>query len=178
MQDTSPPSVRHFLRERTRPAHERTDDAFTTLDLSERGDYGSFLASHYLAYSVLEPVFAADLPVEARPPVMTGFLAEDLAILGVDMPDAMAGGFDGDALGAAYVIAGSNFGKRVLLKRWSRSTDPAVLAAGRYLGSPALTEYWPVLNGVIDGAEDCERLAAGADATFQLFERCLAQVRA
>jgi len=171
--------ARLALRNATGPTHERTDAAFSTLDLGVREDYAVFLASHWLAYSALEPVFAADLPAEARPPVMTGLLAEDLAALDLAPPDRARPVFRGDALGAAYVVGGSHFGKRVLSRRHAASTDPQVRVAGSYLASPALSEYWPALQDAVEKAapDGLERLIAGADAGFALFADCLALVQ-
>jgi len=172
--------ARQTLRDATRPTHQRTDDAFSTLDLASRGDYGVFLASHWLAYAALEPVFRANLPDDLRPPEMTVLLAADLRALGLSLPGIAPPVFAGDALGAAYVVAGSHFGKRVLSRRHGRSEDPGVRAAGAYLASPALTAYWPVLQDGIERASEepgrVERLVSGADAGFALFAACLALV--
>lgn len=174
-------AARLALRTATARTHERTDAAFSTLDLGERGDYGVFLSSHWLAYRALEPVFAAALSAGARPPVMTGLLAEDLRALGIAPPDPAPPAFEGDALGAAYVVGGSHFGKRVLSRRHAASPDGRVRAAGRYLASPALSAYWPVLQDAMARAAAepgrLERMAAGADAAFALFAASLARAR-
>ena len=171
-------TARLHLRDVTRPTHERTDAAFSTLDLADRADYGLFLSSHWLAYSALEPVFAADLPAAIRPPAMTGMLAADLRALGTSPPDIAPPAFEGDALGAAYVVAGSHFGKRVLSRRHARSDDDRVRAAGTYLASPALAAYWPLLQDGIERATAIPgrlgHLVEGANATFALFAACLA----
>ncbi len=169
--------ARLTLRDATRTTHDRTDAAFSTLDLAARADYGVFLSSHWLAYSVLEPVFRAELPPALHPPAMAALLAKDLAALGIALPDSPAPAFGGDALGAAYVVAGSHFGKRVLSRRHGHSDDPQMRAAGSYLASPALTAYWPVLQDGIEKAAETparlERMVAGADAAFALFAACL-----
>lgn len=175
-------TARLHLRDVTRPTHERTDAAFSALDLADRDDYGLFLSSHWLAYTALEPVFAATLPAAIRPPVMTTLLAADLRALGLDRPGIVPPDFDGDALGAAYVVAGSHFGKRVLSRRHGRSGDERVRAAGSYLASPALAAYWPVLQDGIERATvtpgRLEYLVEGADAAFALFAACLALTQA
>lgn len=169
-------TVSQNLFELTRQANEQAGSSFAMLDLAEHHDYSIFLASHYLAYSVLEPAFAS-LPEAMRPPVMTGLLANDLAALGINVPSVIPDYFDSDAIGAAYVIAGSNFDRRTLLKRWSRSNDPVVASAGSYLGSHALVEYAPIIHAFIENIEDEKRVSQGVYEAFRLFERCLDHIK-
>lgn len=171
--------ARFHLRDSTRAEHERTDAAFSALDLAQRDDYRVFLTSHLLAYRSLEPVFGAALSDALRPPSMAGFLADDLRALDVAEPEMDGPVFDGNALGAAYVVAGSHFGKRVLSRRQGRSDDDVVRSAGHYLGSSALKTYWPVLLQEIEQAspDELERLADGASAAFTLFADCLTLAR-
>jgi|GEM_PF-793733 len=172
--------ARHHLRSATRETHERTDAAFSTLDLADAGDYAVFLGSHWLAYSALEPAFAATLPMAQRPPAMAALLAADLRALDVAAPALTVPAFTGDALGAAYVVAGSHFGKRVLARRQGRADSDGMRAATAYLASPALAEYWPVLQAAIEGAgpDERARMTAGADAAFALFAECLTKIAA
>lgn len=172
--------ARHHLRLATRETHARTDAAFSTLDLAAREDYALFLSSHWLAYRALEPVFAARLPRAQRPPAMATLLADDLDTLGAGLPVAAPPAFGGDALGAAYVVAGSHFGKRVLSRRHGRSADARVRAGNRYLASPALAAYWPTLQAAIEAvpAASLGQTTRGADAAFALFADCLARARA
>ena len=176
-------NARFHLRDFTRAAHRRTDAAFSVLDLTQRDDYGIFLKTHLLAYRAMMPVFEADLPAERRPPAMADLLVEDLHALGLDPPRAVAPDFDGDALGAAYVVAGSHFGQRVLSGQHGRSGDAAVRGARRYLSSPALKTYWPILQKAIEqamesprAADRLDQLSAGAEKTFALFDHCLTLV--
>lgn len=176
--------TRFHLRDLTRAAHRRTDAAFSALDLAQRDDYAVFLKSHFLAYRAMMPAFEAGLPADQRPPAMADLLAEDLRALGVEVPEAAIPAFEGNALGAAYVVAGSHFGQRVLSGQHGRSEDPVVRSARRYLASPALKAYWPVLRDAIerptdapDDSDRLDRLAAGAEATFALFADCLTLAR-
>ncbi len=178
-------NARFYLRDATRAAHQRTDIAFSALDLAQRHDYGVFLGSHFLAYRAMMPVFEAGLPAAQRPPAMADLLADDLHTLGFDTHDMTEPHFTGDALGAAYVVAGSHFGQRVLCAQHRRSDDPIVRDAERYLASPALKLYWPVLKEAIeqvidapDGPDRLKRLTLGAEATFALFAECLTLARA
>ena len=170
-------TARASLRDLTRPAHEVTDAAFSALDLTRRGDYRLFLHAHLLAWSALEPVFAEDLPEGLRPPAMSDTLAADLASFGEQEPVQAPPSFAEDAMGAAYVVAGSHFGQKVLSRRHARSEDDAVRMAGRYLSSPALARYWPVLRKALEDTirtpERLDAIAKGAEATFSLFVGCL-----
>lgn len=182
--------VREILKRETDPAHRRVDVAFGALDLRARGDFTVFLAAHARAIEQIEQWVRAAWPEGAFPAGLAAAARADLAALNAPAP---AGGEtvwgetarvqDGDpleAVGAAYVVAGAHFGAGVLRKAWRESQDPAVAAAGRYLGSDLMKRYWPRflarLEAFAPEPVTVQPMIAGALKAFAAFETALAEV--
>lgn len=176
------PSLRVFLRTRTRDAHEAVDAAFAALDLTERRQYALFLTCSARALSGIETALdvspatlslVADWPARRRMPA----LADDLAELGLPLPPSLpAPAFDDPAscLGALYVLEGSRLGASFLARRVAESPDAELRAATRYLNHGSGSSLWPrflaVLSG--DGAQSLDRRAIldGAHRAFRCFQ--------
>ncbi|MEM8750667.1 MAG: biliverdin-producing heme oxygenase [Pseudomonadota bacterium] len=169
--------MRRTLREKTARSHARVDAAYSQLDLADEADFARFLQAHHLAYRHLQSLFAEQSDLN---------LAEIVLLLERDLTEMRAPVLRADQaslpspdnrLGCLYVLAGSHFGKRVLLKRWSRSSCAAVKRAGHYLNSDLLAAAWPgvveQLAGIPDGALWNYVIVNSADRTFQLFYEAL-----
>ncbi len=175
--------MRSMLKAQTSAAHTRVDQAISGLCLTDRRQYLTFLRTHQLAYRAL----LAALP---RRNWVTTLVADVLKTLDADIAALDA---DGPALpmiscteplhhlGVAYVICGSHFGKNVLRKRWSRSGDTQMQAAGQYLSSDLLAKGWQhwlrELDGLRDPPRDFHKLGLDADRTFEMFCDCLLVVK-
>ena len=168
--------ARSALRQRTRAAHDRVDAAFGALDLGRDEDYVRFLQAHAAAHRALLFVWPADLPLGDD----LSLIERDLAALGSAAHHAKmrVPTFRQGALGAAYVVAGSHFGKRVL--RRERTMVAGEAGPLRYLSSLTTQGVWRTvlqrLNDFSDGEEGISALVSDATATFELFGRALSRV--
>ncbi len=167
--------MRTKLKQHTAAAHQRVDQAVSTLSLAHRASYITFLRTHQLAYRALLPALPADNWVSSILRRVLTTLNQDLDIMDVPgLPRPMIGLRDPiHPLGVAYVVCGSHFGKRILRRRWSLSRDPQVRAAGAYLSCDELKAGWlrflHDIEALTDPANDLKLLAADADRTFGLF---------
>lgn len=186
-------SVRQLLRTATRSDHEAVDDAFSELDLTRAADLAVFLGAHLTALRELEPFFEGLLP-ETPWPSRVPLLLADLEALGAPTVDDRGAGSPrllsetasadlesrSARLGAAYVVAGSHLGLRVLRRTWAESEDERVLAADRFLQDESVAGYWQALLPRLEECgNDAQRLAAvsGARLAFSRFAEGLAQER-
>lgn len=171
--------VRAALKTRTDPTHRRLDDAFGHVNLATFSGYALFLRVHERSYAALSEMAHADRALSTLVSAVHPLLQQDLKSLGIKAHAAHATGAVPalHPLGVRYVLAGSHFGKRVLLKRWSRSEDVRVLRAGTYLDSDLLRDDWPsvlsALSYVPPDAPDADAIVDSALWTFNLFGTCL-----
>lgn len=164
--------IRQFLRDQTRTEHQQVDDLFRHSNLQQHEDYSRFLACHAVALTALAPHWRLDRLVDvARLQTM---LDADLAALGRKPagPMAVARFSQTEQLGAAYVLAGSHFGKKILCRIWAESTDDRVLAAGRFMQSDHLCQAWPRVMAALGQSPKADRagLCSGAKRMFGLFK--------
>ena len=171
--------MRSILRQRTLAAHRCVDDVVSDLSLCERGQYITFLQTHHLAYQTILGTMPVGHWVSALLRDLLAKLESDLGKLdSIVIAKPMIGLTQPlQPLAVAYVICGSHFGKTILRKRWSKSTDPAVRAAGGFLADTTLKHGWQRLMELLaeleKPAEEFNSLADDADRTFQLFLDCL-----
>lgn len=111
------------LREGTREEHERLDELFGRFDLTDRAEYGAFLAAHAAALlpleSALDAAGAARLFEDWADRRRGALLVGDLAALGLAVPDAVPVpplADDAAIAGAVYVVEGSRLGGRLLAR--------------------------------------------------------------
>jgi heme oxygenase len=128
-------------------------------------DYARFLALQHAARAPLETWLAARAPAGLRPPAQTPLIAADLAALGVRLPPAcrpfdlgltLARPAAGEALGVAWVLAGSALGNRSIARAVARIGGGAWPSA--FLDDEAMMAFWQDLRQRI------ERPAAPAEA--------------
>ena len=170
-------TLRDYLRQEPEADHRKIDTAFGQLDLTKPNDLAHFLRAHFLALSLLEPFLrnAAELPpMDSR----LHLIQADLVILGDRCPELPAREVAAlHPLGAAYVVAGSSLGQRVLRRHWARSGDPDVRQAGRFLGDDSLTPYWKALQSELAQPSherpDTPAILEAARRTFALYEDML-----
>ena len=173
-------SVRFILREQTAAAHSRVDARFSRLDLTRGDGLARFLGASRVALGALEPVLAA-APGLPPLPSRLALIDADLAALAAPAPSGhpAAPPAPGDPLGAAYVVAGSALGARVLRRRWARSDDQAVRKAGRFLTFTGLDGYWDAVQAALRGVpQEAGRIAGlvrGADWAFAVYETAIGE---
>lgn len=175
----TPPSPRARLRDATQRAHEETEAAFAALDLTQRDDYRTFLEYQAAVILPLEhelDAVGADalLPDWARRK-RTAALSDDLHDLdGVSRPVHPPVILNpASAWGMLYVLEGSRLGGRVLSSIVSRSDDPRVRNATRFLRHGEGQQFWPsfvtALNAALKTEAEISAAIDGAIITFALF---------
>ncbi len=178
-------SLRDWLRQETRASHERTDEMFSRLRTVGAAGVKHFLTAHALA----APAIASrihrkrDLPfaTDFDPAPLTALLRRDLETLGAALPppapiDGLAS--PAECAGAAYTLAGSRLGAKVLANQWS-SSPPATGFSSAYLNQENLFGGWREFCGHLNSLDDLEaerRLVLnGALAAFEHFQTAFAQ---
>ena len=173
--------ARQFLRKQTQHVHERLDEAFSRLDLTQSSDYTLFLKAHYGGLSQLLPLIS---PHNARPIIENRLQAiqADLSIMAetpIRQPNEMALTLPPDCapLGVLYVVAGSHLGQKILRRRWEKSTDHKVLAAHHYFDLPETQKDWEnvlsELSNLSIESKAMGKVVGGALFAFNVFRRSL-----
>ncbi|MDP5102682.1 MAG: biliverdin-producing heme oxygenase [Erythrobacter sp.] len=170
--------LRAHLRAATMAAHDLLDDAMQAASgWQNRTDYARFLAVQHAARAPLERWLADHAPRALNPPLQTGLIAADLAALGLALP-ASSPDFDlprtrvGDALGAAWVLAGSALGNRSIAKQVARIGGGAWPTA--FLGDDAMMRFWQGLRARIERPAPLAEADGAADAAAAVFAHFLA----
>ncbi|MBN9218122.1 MAG: biliverdin-producing heme oxygenase [Mesorhizobium sp.] len=178
------PSRRFLLRERTAAAHRRVDERVGSFDTVEA--YGHYLTGLYRFRLPIERALrGASFPhsLESWQPTLVGpELSADLLALGLpvhDVPEWPVGllADDSSLFGCLYVLEGSGFGARILLKR--------ALALGldrghgaSHLSRQASSDSWTVFVSALENADglDMERVVSAALSTFAAAEKAFTRL--
>ena len=163
------PTLRTLLREGTRAAHDRLDEAMNACDLRTGEGYGRFLTIQYQARSGIDAWFTARQDTAlAAPPPSTQLLACDLRSLGWnDHPPvpAFAAPAECDARAVAWVLSGSSLGNRSILSGLRGRDLPT-----SFLEDQGLFSYWrDLLPHLSAAAPDPSVSLASAQAVFAHF---------
>ena len=161
-------SLRDRLRADTAPWHERVDRAYTTLDLRQAADLGTFLGAQLSVLLAVRcgPGPNADAADELRAGMAAAILADLRHLDRAPVLTRQAHQFDTTSV--LYILLGSRLGTRVLYRRWLEATDPAVKGAGSYLGLAPPSGAWRALCG-----ELLQRPFQGAEADRVVEDACL-----
>jgi heme oxygenase len=119
------------LRNATRFCHDEVDALYGQFDLTERGSYGDFLASHARALIPLEDWLDLSTLVEGVTP-RSPSLRADLEALARPLIEPAALGWEKTEVaqwGAAYVIEGSRLGGAVLRRAVGAGLSRAYLSS-------------------------------------------------
>lgn len=191
-----PGLARRALRDGTRLQHERMHVHPRLRRLEDgsigREDYGTLLLDFLRFHCTVEARLAqgpdpAPVGIELAAHRRSDQLRDDLAALGVPVPDPMAP-VDGlavprsiaAALGYLYVTEGSRLGGRVLAKALDGILPAGCPAGRRFLSGDGLcgNRGWAAFCDVLDAAGDTpgRRVAMieSAQAAFAALEACLA----
>ena len=164
-------AVRRFLKTTTRDAHQRVDDAFSAFDFSDANGFARFLSAHNAALCEIDRRFEIGTIVDVRAVIRS--IEQDLRRLGCEPMNAAQDARARKAsLGAAYVLAGSHFGHRILRQRWRRATSKTVLMANAYMRCTVFEKAWPNVLGELSREQlvDWPELARSANEAFGVFE--------
>lgn len=170
--------LRTHLRAATMPAHDLLDSAMQAASgWQRRSDYARFLALQHAARAPLEEWLDTHAPPDLRPPRQTPLIARDLAALARGVPPparafVLEGDGRGDALGAAWVLAGSALGNRSIAAQVKRIGGGAWPAA--FLGDDAMLGFWQALRGRIEQPAEADEAAGATRAAQAVFAHFLA----
>ena len=162
-------SLRDVLRHATRERHQALDEGLSPL--ANGSDYPAFLALQHSARQPIEAWYASE-PAILQPPPQVDLIAADLEELGCQVPDAgqrFVPQDHGEAIGIAWVLAGSSLGNKMLLKRRNAFDQGR---ATRFLADPAMPAFWSSLRGRLERpaeTETCELAVEGARRAFDHF---------
>lgn len=170
--------MREQLRQATGAIHARLDDMFGEAPVSNDGGYATFLSAQYSARKTVGNALDRQPPEGlGAPPAQIDLLLSDLYDLGVK-PCSTQSSFrldsPAEALGAAWVMAGSALGNRTML---SRRRKAGLHDAERFLSDTRLTTYFSELLGVLHAERDhaeVDEAIEGALRTFAIFESAFA----
>jgi heme oxygenase len=189
------PPILDILRDRTRAAHDRAEEALPLLDPAlDEARYRAILAGFWGFHAALEPRLAAVAelrewgldPAERR---KLPRLEHDLRTLGADparlaVADAVPE-VEGvaAALGCMYVLEGATLGGRVISRHLAELGIGPDTGGAFFAGYGDETgEMWKSFSAAIGAyaeahPESTARMAEAADETFTLLERWLARTR-
>jgi|TARA_R100000049_G_scaffold5356_1_gene16006 heme oxygenase len=172
------PALRARLRTATQDDHQELDDALGRLDLADRHDYACFLRLQSRARIGVESWLARWCPQEWLPPAQTGLIESDLSALGC----ARADGFEENIpaftyasqgplawLGAAWVLAGSSLGNR-MMERELTSRAPEGWPM-QFLRDETMPAYFKALRPLLASDEINPGAERTARAVFAHFSR-------
>ena len=166
--------MRNELKDATAAIHDRIDHAVGALPLLSEKDYAAFLGAQYTARSIVERALARRSPPRiGPPPSQLAALEADLEDLGTSpKPGEMTLDLrnEYEALGAAWVLAGSSMGNRTILAQRRRA---GLTNAHRFLGDAEMPCYFKQLLRAMNSASGqpmVEGAICGARNAFAVFE--------
>ncbi len=163
-------AARFALRERTRPMHDATEQAFASYDLSRVGHYRCFLVAHASALPRLE-LGVTGKGWDAWHPRLP-HLVDDLAALSIPLPVPMLAPDISPtaAWGVQYVLEGSRLGGRLLAQSVPKGLPTRYLSA-----DPDMSARWQAFCAALDAqnrsADWLDEVVDAATETFQTFRR-------
>ena len=151
----------------------RAASGWTSLD-----DYARFLTLQHAARAPVEAWMAENAEDALEPPAQCPKIARDLDALRVPVP-SNSQPFSitpsqhpaSQALGAAWVLAGSSLGNRSILKEVRRSGHDNWPHA--FLGDEAMLEFWQHLRRRIERPADAAEVEAASEAANAVFDHFL-----
>ncbi len=167
------PALRAQLRAATQQDHQSLDDMLGPLDLSDRHDYARFLDVQLSARLGVEQWLFQHCPYEWLPPSQVSLLRRDLEWLGHVADEASAPAFVAPAitpnawLGAAWVLAGSSLGNKMMERELAPRVEPSWPMA--FVRDEAMPRYFKALHPLLQDREPNLPAEWAAHAVFGHF---------
>lgn len=194
-------NLRHSLREATAHAHDQLDSTMRAVaGWSSQADYARFLSLQHTARAPIEAWLAANAPHDLIPPEQTPLIAADLDALGQRppteriefMPQCALGPSAADyeskdhlnqrseALGIAWVLAGSSLGNRAILAEIRRTAKAKGWRdwPAEFLGNEAMLAFWKRLRTELENSAEMEVVEVASRAATSVFDHFLAHAQA
>ena len=169
------PQLRAALRAATHEHHQKLDDLLGRLDLADRRDYARFLDIQLSARRGVEQWLYLNAPAHWLPPSQVSLLRRDLDWLGHEAGNAPAPSFSAPAndrhawIGAAWVIAGSSLGNKMMERELSARAPASWPMA--FLQDKSMPHYFKALRPLL---EDSTANPAAQDTAQAVFAHFLA----
>lgn len=179
------------LKARTTPTHERLDKRIMAGNpFADRARYGMFVTVQYRFHRDIDALYSnpeldrllPDLAGRRR----LGLIEQDLADLGLAIPQAGAAAFGTEAdipaaLGWLYVAEGSNLGAAFLLKEAAKLGLSETFGARHLAGAPeGRGLHWRTFTAALDALEldaaEEQKLVEGGDAAFRRVHDLVADI--
>ena len=146
-----------------------------------QADYTQFLSLQHAARLPVETWLAENAPAGLEPPAQCPLIARDLADLGTATPPSLSTFAANapkpvEALGMAWVLAGSSLGNRSILKEIRRSGHGDWPSA--FLGDPAMLAFWQSLRSMLERPATLEEIASATNGANAVFDHFIAQTSA
>lgn len=184
--DNGRATLRDCLRAATARSHDRLDTTMRRAGgWATAPQYARFLELQFAARRPVEEWLEANTDAASRPPAQTALIETDLCDLGYPAPMAgrafvvagsEAGELAEEALGAAWVLAGSSLGNRSIaneLVRGGRGDWPSA-----FLLDPAMIAYWKALRTRLEHAADDRMVVAASRGAVAVFDHFLSHADA
>jgi len=185
-------NLRQTLRGATASAHNRLDTSMRAVaGWSDRDDYARFLSLQYAARHPVEMWLLTHAPGDLRPPPQAPLIAQDLYALKaqeprVTLPFALSCGLAGDAegvrgqaLGVAWVLAGSSLGNKAILADIQRRSKRGVLARdqepwpAQFLSDTSVFAFWRRLKRRLEDSAEMDQVDLATHAASDVFAHFL-----
>jgi len=195
--DTQSDTLRNRLRGATASAHDMLDHTMrAAAGWTTQDDYADFLKIQHSAREPVEAWLAQHAPESLRPPAQCPLLAQDLASLGQVTSEAAPAfvppreeASEAQALGIAWVLAGSALGNRSILKEVARiaskdGDEAAQSSKGKgewphaFLADDNMLSFWKYLRREIERPAQAGEAKAAARAASSVFDHFLTAARA
>ena len=194
-------NLRDSLREATAQAHDQLDSTMRAVaGWSSQADYARFLSLQHTARAPIEAWLADNAPSDLVPPEQTPLIATDLEALGHTAPlakiafvpqgasrigSATGGQVDHltqrcEALGIAWVLAGSSLGNRAILAEIRRTAKARGWQdwPAKFLGNEAMLAFWKRLRSELENSAEMEVVEVASRAATSVFDHFLAHAQA
>lgn len=174
--------LRLKLREDTKDAHTRLDQALIKYDLTTLSGLTSYLSVHYLARLHLSEILVGYEYLRDESARLDD-LRLDFSTLCVRPPRWETGliNVPQHPLGLIYVMAGSSLGGKILYKNWSATPDPLVKSANHFVTNSKDSEMWTRFLAYIQtekfSDQETNRIVKSANYCFEVFEAANEQMK-
>ncbi|MFL0357647.1 biliverdin-producing heme oxygenase [Erythrobacter sp. GH1-10] len=170
------------MRTATASSHERLDHEMRSASgWGTHADYARFLGLQYGARLPVERWLSTHARDWLRPPEQCALIARDLDNLDAEAPEPGAAfriapeagsGREAQALGVAWVLAGSSLGNRAIVSELARKGRGHWPKA--FLGDPAMLAFWKRLRPSIEVPADASTIASASRAAVAVFDHFIA----
>lgn len=167
------PQLRAALRAATQEHHQQLDSILGRLDLADRREYARFLEAQLNARRGVEQWLYLHAPAHWLPPSQVSLLRRDLDWLGHETRQSRGPTFSAPAdgagawIGAAWVLAGSSLGNRMMERELAERAPVNWPMA--FLQNESMPRYFNALRPLLEDTAPNDAALKTARAVFAHF---------